>query len=839
MAIYGTKELPKSNQLDSSNFEGLPLPILQGSLSISLSFEGFPSGSISIESISEQEIEAYREAYSTVGTKFVLFDNLYFEVGSYSETEDLIGISPDQQFKSYNISVNLRSANEVRSNASIEVKSLRTKNGFGSNLNLAINGNLNIGATASATKLKYAGFNYNKKIPIKSANFTTNFQSLVNEKLRFNLSIVDWAGETIKTPNYRDGAKWEISSNDINYAVEVSSQVPSQYRNTTLSGLDGLPFTKKLSQKSLSEVFGQERDRKKPVILKTTEGDIRHLSPPTDVRKLRTIDMNFDFSGPRKTLKETITKNGQPFKEFVYSYGFAYMAQDIRNEEAEDETKDISIPALKSDSPDTFWQLIEYQETEYIYKSADVKASVSGKDEDGKIYRGVVVGDSLFRTTYLTEVVTKGWKLSRFQQEQFDEFGNNNDSLDSRWLHDEIEFLEAKALLTPDEELDLQYAKEKLKSITFNRIPFRSITQYHLIPANTIYSNIESTPFQTQFIDKKEANIIGTGKVLVAIPDPSYVFPMKILEERTLVQAFDQMDHPQNIFIRDDRRKTLENGDLTDLQKREDLKDLKLLPWLTTGEDTYRAVLRKIVPSKNTTGSYGINERLETDMYLEYQSNASHNDHNFQYSLQEKTFSTVLGQLPDATVFNYEFEEEEEEKENDSKNDFEYRISTTNNIEDPILSESLQYETDSLNKALAIAKCELELDNFLSSTDINLNLAWFYPKIRPGDYIKILDDLDKKDLRVKNISFNINYQGYVSGKLIKTCDGTNITCGVMPTREISLKKVKKDESNNENDLDIKTKITGSPIFGLSVVPKIKTRRNPSALQVEEETGRFI
>lgn len=836
MALYGIQSNPKPNRLSSNNFEGLPLDIFKGSLSISMSFEGFPSGSISAESISEEEIDLYRGTYQ-VGFKFVLFGNLYMEVASYAETEDLIYISLDNQIRTYSVSINLRSANEVRSNTSVEVRSNKN-NQLGYGPNLTINGRLNAAQVASRVGLFYSGYSFSKTIEPKAASFSTNFSSLIQEELRLNLQVLDWNGQTIRTRNYRTGATWLLTSHDINYSVETSSQQQSQYLNTVLAGKNGLPFisNRKAQEKALKDLVGEERKRKTPVKLTTEEGDVKPLEPPYDVRKLRTVDMNFDFSGPRKTLKKTTTRNGQPFIEEIFNYGLAYLAQDIRNPEAEDDTKDISIPALKWDEPKDWWKLIEYQKTEYIYKKGEISASVQGIDDDGKRYTGQVQGSRLFDSLYLTEIKTTGWKLGRFQQEQFDEFGTSQDSLDSRWLTDEIAFLDAKVSKTPDEELDLAYARACLDSITFRRIPFVSRTQYHLVPATDIYSNIEQTPFQTQFVSKESIGQKGTGNVLIAIPDPSYVFPLKVLEERTLTQSFAQMDHPENIYKRDEREAVLNDASLSEVEKQEGLKDLKLLPSLTTGEDTFKSNLRKVLPSKNTKGVVGTNKRQSTDIYLEFESNASHNDHNFQYSLQEKTFRTTTGQLPDATVFNYELEDEEEENE-DAENDYEYRISTTNRNDLPVFSESLQYNTDSLAKGLAAARCELELDNFLSSTDINLNLAWFYPNIRPGDYVTITDDGSKRNLRVKNASFDIQYQGYVNGELLKTCSGTNLTCGEMPSRSIRNKKVEKDST--DSDLDIKTTINGRPVFGATVIPDIQTRRNPSAEVTEEETGRFL
>lgn len=836
MALFGINSNPKPNRLSPENFEGLPLPIFKGQLSLSLSFEGFPTGSLSAESISEEEIQSYRDVYQ-VGFKFVLLRNLYLEVASYAETEDLIYVSIDNQIRTYSVSINLRSANEIRANTPVEVRS-NSKDQLGFGPNLTINGKLNASSVAGRVGLAYSGYSFSKSIDPKTATFKVNFSSLIQEELRLNLRVMYWTGRVIRNKNYRTGANWLITSHDINYAVETSAQQQSQYLNTTLSGKDGLPFlsNQQIKKIALKDLVGGKRKRKPPVELITEEGDIKPTEPPYDVRKLRTIDMNFDFSGPRKTLKRTTTRNGQPFIEEIFTYGFVYMAQDIRNLAAEDETQDISVPALKSDDPEDWWELIEYQKTEYIYKRGKISATVQGIDETGKRYQGQIQGSRLFDSLYLTEITTTGWKIARFQQEQFDEFGTDQDSLDSRWLTDEIAFLSALPTPTEDEETDLRYYRASLYSITFRRVPFVSKTQYHLIPATDIYTNLEQAPFQTQFVSKESLGQEGSGNVLIAIPDPSYVFPLKVLEERTLTQSFAQMDHPQNIYIRVDREEVLNDGSLSDAEKQQELKDLKLLPSLTTGEDTFRSILRKPNPSKNTTGFVGTNARQSTDLYLEFESNASHNDHNFQYSLQEKTFRTTTGQLPDATVFTYEFEEEDDDNDEDPRN-AEYRISTTSRTDLPIFSDSLQYNTNSLARGLAAARCELELDNFLSSTDVNLNLAWFYPDIRPGDYVTVVDDGSKEKLRVKNCSFAIEYQGFVNGELLKTCSGTNLTCGKMPTRRINSRRVKKDSTDSE--LDIKTTIRGRPMFGATVVPKLQTRRNPSGLDLEEDTGSLL
>lgn len=836
MSIFGIQGFQaKSNQISDRNIEGLPLPIFRGSLSVSLSFEGHPTGNLVIENISEQELPQYRAVYNQIGSRFVLFGNIFFEIATYAETEDLIYINAAQtnQIKTYTLSVNFRGGNEIRASTPVEVRSsARTQVGFGPNL--TVGNSLNAARVASVVGLSYSGYSFSKTVDSQAGSFKVDFSSLIQERLRLNLQIIDWNGNVIRTRNYRQGNRWDITTHDINYTVEVSRQLESEYLNTTLSGTDGLPFlsNRQIRERTLAELLGNEQKRLPPVELITEEGDVDPLIPPWDVRKLRTIDMNFDFSGPRKTLKKTTTRNGQPFIEEVFTYGLAYLAQDIRNMEAETSTADTTIPALKSDSPQDWWQLIEYQKTEYIYEPANVRATVFARDGQGRNiqvrYEG---GGRIFNTLYLTSIRTSGWKLSRFQQEQFDEFGTDQNALDSRWLTDEIQFLSGST--DPDDQKELEYVTAQLDSITFRRIPFRSRTQYILEPVDNIYDDVEQTPFQTQSVSRSSLGLSGEGEVIIATPDPNYAYPMKMLEERTLVQSFAQMDHPQNIFIREDREEILADPNLSQEEKTEELKDLKLLPSLTTGEDTFRSVIRKPIPSKNTKGIYGRNSKQKEDLYSEFESNASHNDHNFQYSLQEKTFKTVTGQLPDATVFNFNFEDTDNDNEQD---EFEYRISSTNRSDVPLSADSLQYDTNNLSRAISAARCELELENFLSATDININLAWFYPSIRPGDYLNVIDDGSKRDLRVKNVSFQIDYQGSVGGEIIKTCSGTQLTCAIMPTKAISSRRVRKDSNS---DLEIRTVIRGQRRLGQSVVPDLQTRRNPSGDILEEETGRRL
>jgi hypothetical protein len=156
---------------------------------------------------------------------------------------------------------------------------------------------------------------------------------------------------------------------------------------------------------------------------------------------------------------------------------------------------------------------------------------------------------------FLTGIITKGWKFNRFQQEQYDDSGSGNVDFDSRALTDQIAYLGGLSSPTDDEALELEYLEAQLDSITFKKLPFSSKTQYRIVPQKDYYEeNDEAVPYETKLVDKAELGLSGSGKVVAAYPDPAYVLPMLVLEEKTLKQSFDQIDHPQNIIIRAERK---------------------------------------------------------------------------------------------------------------------------------------------------------------------------------------------------------------------------------------------------------------------------------------------
>jgi hypothetical protein len=92
------------NQIRSSvvkDLPTLPIPMYSGSLSCSLSFEGFPSASLEYTAISQQDITELEVAYE-VGNKLSLY-GIQFEVASYSYKREGHLIRDSIKFSTYSV----------------------------------------------------------------------------------------------------------------------------------------------------------------------------------------------------------------------------------------------------------------------------------------------------------------------------------------------------------------------------------------------------------------------------------------------------------------------------------------------------------------------------------------------------------------------------------------------------------------------------------------------------------------------------------------------------------------------------------------------------------------
>jgi hypothetical protein len=857
MGLVGKLVKNKSNKVKP--IEGLPLDFVYGNISVSLSFEGHPSGSINIEKISEKNIDLYRAAYNEQGKEITLFKEtaspIYFRVSGYAETEEFIYEldNSSDRIKTYSISINLEGGHTFRSQKDVFIRnSIRDRlPRFAPRVNIK-NGRVLLSALARAARVKYKGFNQRIKVDsLSDSNTTLTFQSQLETYLRTKRHFVDYNGPYIQTRFYNKGQRFKIFSEDILSSIQVSRNKEIEYRHTLLLPKDGDSFSHKITNPTREDEKEEEllKDQLKkvaPIEVVLEEGDEYPLRPPRDVTRITTLDQVFDKSGPRKTLKKTKLLNGQPFEEEVFTYGFVYYANQIQNPEALTSQATIRTSALLvEDYPAlvSYWRLVEYQKTVYNYENLNIKAKIKAKDESGnklptKYLTAQNQPATKFNTKYLTSIVTRGWKLARFQSEEIATGSTAIEEIkDSRLLNLELEkvgitptidkFLGVSYSRDPD-NVDEEFLTESLKSITFKKIKFKSVTQYKLYPQEDYYKDTESSPFQVQEVAGSDVGMGQYAKVVVAIPDTQWVYPMLLLEETTSSQSFASMTHPKNVYINDERQALISDNQITGNDLVQALAETPLEPDLIVGEDTFSRKQIKILKSKNTSPKrVGVDESQEDDLFTEFTQSTSSHDQKYKNSFKNINFRTTLGRPSNATVFQdrYENVQEGEKEEESSSSKYEYRLYSSYDDHVEVVDQ-VRYQTNLLKKALSCAKAELTLKNFLSATEEQITLAWYYPELRPGDYLEFLDELKKGQLRVKSVSFSVNYQGIVDGEQITTCEGTQVSLGRWVTKVVDNRRTKKNSFALDNE-SLETTITADELIGEDpYYLQIETRNNP-------------
>jgi hypothetical protein len=267
------------------------------------------------------------------------------------------------------------------------------------------------------------------------------------------------------------------------------------------------------------------------------------------------------------------------------------------------------------------------------------------------------------------------------------------------------------------------------------------------------------------------------------------------------------MPNPENILIREDRKAIMDSTSLSTQEKAAELKELPLKPDLSTGEDSIFRVHRKIVPSKFTNRStIGVNENLDYDMYVEYESKFSAQESQFKNSLQENTFREIQGRPPQGDHLQDRFGVPDKTTiSNVSSKQLDYYISSS--VEPGEKYEyiyELSVDTRFWDQALNAAKFDLDLQN-LDANTVSINLAWDYPNVRPGDFLEIQDQIEQlgKKLMIKDLNLNYSVQGYLDGVRVITSEGTQITGGYL-SDDTNLKVEKRLKS----DLDLNMR----PIF---------------------------
>jgi len=762
----GKKSTPKSNLVTSVQ---IPEFITQGQLSLSLSFQGHPSGSLSISTLDERDIQQCRNTYS-VGTTHEFVTGVILQVTNYSETEDfLFGPGISETIRTFDVSITLEGlfGDPLRS----------TVRYAPAEFPVVENNKILLSDIAKKAGFTFQGEDYKIDFSFDQRFATLDIVSEALSRAKLYYTYLDFNGTEILSKPFKTGAHWPIVSEDIIYTFSTSKSREKRYKDARLSGTT--PFNQIIKIKSkYQEVADSVRGEGQllpDVYITLEEGDPDYEFPPKGVGIVTDIDMNFDLSGPTKTYRKVTTRNGKPHEEVVKVYGFAFLARQIKNPAAE--TKDFAPPLRGNISE--YWQQIEETTTSYTYSDVQVNVRLSVKDQYGKIVKvfyeppkGSFFTNG-FSTKYLTSTKTTGWKLGRFNQETLD------GDLDTR----ETYILKADETL---EEKERYYWSLMDDSLSFRRIPTFSEKTFKLVPQTEYFSEENDIPFQTnEYLGSDLGLQPFNEKFVIAVPDFNYVYPMLVLEEESVTLSYISMANPENILIREDRALVIAADNLTSQEKAAELKELSLKPDLSTGEDSIFRITRSIVPSKFTNRStIGQNENLDYDMYVEHEHKYSASESQFKTSLQETYFREVQGRPPQGDYLQSRFGVPDKiTLSTQTRLDQDYYITSTD-IEPGKSYEfiyEVNFDTRFLDQALNAAKMDLELANLESHT-MSLNLAWDYSHVRPGDFLDITDQSQTVDklLMVKDLSMTFEIQGELDGQRVITCEGTQVSAGYLP-----------------------------------------------------------
>jgi len=816
------------------------------SLSLNFNYESSPTGTITFEAIRQSDIGTYRRLYKEVGTKLRIYPWLEMEVAGYAESQNRVHGRDIEDIVSYDISVSLRGYHEEALSNNPKVNEC--------NKGISKASKTTLKQVANLAKISYEGFDTSVDLGEVNADTTINFKSILDNYKTLKGYYVDYHSKTIKTKKLNAGNRYFVPKNNIIYAIESTSNKPITYNVVELKGINDFK-SKNETVKKFIESLKNNLVKKPPLEIELIEGDENPDVAPKGIDivagqaevaqvshkyNVQDLSLNFDKSGPRKTRRTITTLNGQPYKERIESWGFAYLAIDIENPEAYDPEKAAYVPPLLGKSPtfEGFWKKIEDRTTRYIYKPIESEVGLEAKEKEGDKETSLGIfylnskdsfssSPSSFNShKYLVERSETGWKLGRFLTEEINLEGDIDTTTDTRVLWHEV-------LSKPSNDPSVDPLEREYAQLTWSALQFRKFTVntrqiYSLADSNKYYKDLKDVPYRTEQVKLKDiVSQDNTGRldlekeVVIAVPDPNYVYPLMSLQEEELTQGIHTHPNPRNVFIKDTRKEIQESSD-SEADKIAALKENPLLPELIVGEDSYSKTYRKILPSKNTKKeTVGVNENIDYDWFSEYSSAASSQDDDFRSSFSQVQFKQSLGRPSTPSVLSDQYEspeEDEDKKQDDKKKDKRYFLLSSNvgkntevdekkqgpktDLKCLNITSTIEFPTDNLKEAIEGAVNQLKLDNWLNASETRINLAYYYPELLPGDYLSVADMPGSSRYRIKSVGFTVTWQGIVEGEQIITCDGTSVTCGIWDD-ELNVELIEKSKDEEEKKLKIK------------------------------------
>ena len=364
---------------------------------------------------------------------------------------------------------------------------------------------------------------------------------------------------------------------------------------------------------------------------------------------------------------------------------------------------------------------------------------------------------------------------------------------------------------------DIEDLQAVIQAYTWQKSPTEAIKSYRLANKRLLYrpfenelndyeSNFVGNPFNLETMNygslpqklKDAVPLSGSyigydGRVIFLIPDLNYVEPFVIEEESYLKGTYVYALTPESLQEDPDRVNQ---------------KD-------TTGEETYTRTSRRVLSKKKYTELTG-----------EYSSQET----GFERVFSKVTESEVSGQLPEAQVRKANWQDRAQKVRNRDPSRLTRYFAESDYLTSSVSSgDSLSFPTAaSLGQALTAAKTDLRIKTWQESTQ-SKKCAWYYPQVRPGDYIATPRDLfgEMGNWRLLNVSFALEVKGgRLSGfdRPLVLTEGTTFSTGLDIPRNISYREEPdlRDRQPAEDDTTVKMK--GQTKLG-EIILSTTTRRN--------------
>ena len=780
-----SRPLFKSNIV--KNPPSLPVPIKLGSLTVTKSFQDHPRASITYEGITEEDISSYEQVYDPSRNTRITIDGIPFRVapdGGYSYERTGYLYKGTKKINVYTVSINLEGWWKVYCSRSVKIKPL---------VNIAT-GTLSASRLASKAGVNLSG-GFDIFIDEVGEDSTISLDDVLGEYALVQGCYVHY-GQFVGLKNINSGSSYSFSWGE--QIADGSNQLGvAPYYN-------GAALTWTLRESNKEQVDPNsppEFEEKEPELKTEYEYDQDLTNPPKGTTILRSLDSNLDQSGPKKVSRTTYSIDGQTDREVIETWGFAYYLKDFV------ETPD----GLMIFDPANFWKLIEYQETRYYYQAVEPPTYTLTTPQNTKeIEYQLTVhpdyeeylgrGDSLkglqskvSNAKYLTSIVTSGWKLSRFQQE---EPGGDTDTREMTFVGGEgmmDEMAWGWGYVGPPGQEQLKWILKKTgrlipdpwwKVVKFQKINRQDVTMFYIKSMRADYGQ-DTVPYSIEWVFWDEMDEEMQGKMFLKVTPPKEGFNQRL--KVGLLTA--DMDFVEPMLAWTESRQASSIATMA----HPDSTDEDPLPALVTGEESY---YQSIWTKKN--------DEYSTEKIVELTASGA----GFVDGVENVRYREIQGRPPEAQYRKTTWEQQQPQKtytksvvttkEGVGKRYFVYSDSIPEWASEG--GESLSFGAAStLEQAKTAAKTQLTI-NTLQSTQETRTVSWHFPNIEGGDFCTFSGDRFQGRFRVLSASYTLEYDGsqnaYGLDPICKT-DGTKLTLGLSDSRSIRIETIKDTVPSNE------------------------------------------